>query len=101
MARIKILKCAEVHHLPVTNGSQSADIPVDGAFHDIHDDLLGVLTDSSVEFEIENAAASGGIAAAGGAAGLGGSAASSPRKRNRPKAAKKPKASKPKAAKAK
>jgi hypothetical protein len=58
--------------------SQSADIPIDGDFHEIHDDLLPVLNDSSVEFEIENADATSGTAAAGGAAGLGGSAAPPP-----------------------
>jgi hypothetical protein len=82
MGRIKILKSAEQHHLPISNGVQSADIPVDGEFHEIHDDLLPVLEDSSVEFEIENADVPSGSAAAGDAAGLGGSAAPPPRSKS-------------------
>jgi hypothetical protein len=34
MARIRILKCNEFNELPVSNGSQSAVIPVDGKFHE-------------------------------------------------------------------
>lgn len=94
--RIRILSANEQHVLPVSNGSESANIPIDGGFHPIHDDLLAVLGDSNVQYEIENADATGGAAAAEGAAGLGGSAASSP-----PKAPSKPKAKKKAKAKAK
>lgn len=76
MTRVRIIKADDDHNLFVCNTRQSADIPIDGQFHDIHDDLIPVLEDSAVEFEIENAAAGGEkTAAAGGAAGLGGSAA--------------------------
>lgn len=92
MARIRILKSAEQHSLRVSNGAETVDVPVDGEFHEIHKDLIPVLTDSSVEFEIENADASSGIAAAGGAAGLGGSAAPPKRKSPKPKAKAKRKA---------
>jgi hypothetical protein len=96
MARIRILKCNEVQELPVSNGSQSAVIPVDGKFHRIADELLGALGDSSVEFEIEaprvkakaapkaaskkRRAAKRERAPAGAAAGLGGSAAAPSKK---------------------
>jgi hypothetical protein len=88
MTRIRILNAAEQHSVPVSNTAQHAIIPVDGNFHEIHDDLLPVLSDSSVQFEIENADAAGGIAAAAGAAGLGGSAAPAKRKRVRKSRAK-------------
>ena len=89
MTRVRILKAAEQHHLPVSNLNVSADIPIDDKFHEIPDELLGALENSSVEFEIEesddtpageieNADATGGTAAAGDAAELGGSAASPP-----------------------
>lgn len=103
MPRIRITKANELNHLPVRNGSQSADIPLDGEFHEIHEDLLPVLDDSAVEYEIEpeheieNADATGGHAAAEGAAGLGGSAAPS-RAPAKPRAKK---AAQPRAKKAK
>lgn len=78
MPRIKILRAAEDHVIPVSNGRHSANIPFDGAFHEIHVELIAVLTDSDVDFELENADAPSGSADAGDAAGLGGSAASSP-----------------------
>jgi hypothetical protein len=89
MPRIRITKANELNHLPVTNGVQSADIPLDGEFHEIHEDLLGVLDDSSVEYELENADAPSGSAAAEGAPGLGGQGAPSPAKPRRPRKAKK------------
>lgn len=82
MVRVRITKANEIHHLPVTNGAESADIPIDGKFHPIHPDLVGVLTDSNVGFDIANADATGGTAAAGGAAGLGDSAASPSKRRS-------------------
>jgi hypothetical protein len=89
MTRIRILSAAEDHEVHVSNNSQHALIPRDGGFHEVHDDLLPVLEDSAVEFEIENADATGGDAAAAGAAGLGGSAAPAPSKRKRSKGKKK------------
>ena len=80
MARIKITKAAENNSVRVSNTSISADVPIDGQFHDIHDDLVPVLENSAVEFEVEpsekRSSAKRKSAAAGGAAGLGGSAAS-------------------------
>lgn len=71
MSRIRILKANEDHFVPVTNGAHHADIPVDGKFHEIHEELVAILADSAVVFELENADAPSGSAAAEGAAGLG------------------------------
>jgi hypothetical protein len=104
MSRIRITKANEQNSLRVSNTVEHADIPIDGNFHEIHDDLLPVLDDSAVEYEIENAEAPSGSAAAEDAAGLGGSAASSPPKAPRKAKAKNPpkaKARQPKKAKAK
>lgn len=86
MARVKILSAAENHELHVSNIVNKATIPVDGEFHEIHDDLVPVLEDSGATIEIENADATGGSAEAGAAAGLGGSAAAPPRKARKKKA---------------
>jgi hypothetical protein len=81
MARVKITKAAEQHTIRVSNTSVHQDLPIDGEFHEIHDDLLPVLADSDAEFEIENADATGGTAAAGGAAQAGGSGRAATRRK--------------------
>jgi hypothetical protein len=98
MARIRITKSAEQNSVFVSNTSVSAHVPIDGDFHDIHDDLLPVLDDSAVEYEVEatapavpkqkRPAAKTGARRAGGAAALGGSAAPPKRKRVRKSRAK-------------
>lgn len=91
MPRICIIKANELNTVHVSNGRQHADVAIDGKFHPIHEDLIPVLTDSAVEFEvedadellidapeIENVEPARGTGAADGADGLGGLAASSP-----------------------
>jgi hypothetical protein len=81
MPRIKIIRANEDQELPVSNGRQSAVIRIDGKFHDIHEDLLPVLADSNVAFELEeenDEPARAGTEASGGAVGLGGLSAPSP-----------------------
>lgn len=96
MPRIKITKAAEQNHLPITNTVVSADIPIDGCFHEIHPDLIPVLTDSGVEFEVEDdepaAAPTGNAGAARGSSGRSG---------RRGKAGGSSRAAKPRAKKAK
>lgn len=57
MTRVKITKANEANELHVDCNGQSAVIPIDGEFHDIHPDLLPALEDSAAEFEIEAKAA--------------------------------------------
>jgi hypothetical protein len=55
MTRIRITKANEDHSVRVDNCSMKADVPIDGQFHELHDDLISVLENSSVEFEVEDA----------------------------------------------
>lgn len=71
MPHIRIIASDDQEQVRVTLNERVVTIPFDGCFHPVEAEILVLLDDSSVTYEIENVGARGGAAALAGGARMG------------------------------